>query len=445
MAVVSESVRRLRVLVIGEAANPEWMSGPLVTWSHFRALQSYVDAHLVTQIRNAPAIERAGLPADAFTAIDSEKFAGPIWKVASALRGGEGKGWTTLKAFGALSYPYFERLLWQRFGEAIRAGEWDVVHRVSPISPTWPSPIAKRLKAAGVPFVVGPINGGLPWPEGFGDAQRKEREWLASVRGAYRWLPGYRATRDHADALVPGSRATWDDMDARWHAKCVYVPENGIDLERFPAPEKPRTEGPLRAAFVGRFVPYKGADMLIEAAAPLVKQGRLVLDLIGDGPERSALEAQVRSLGCEGGVTFAGWVPQERLAERLQQADLLTFPSVREFGGAVVMEAMALGVVPMVVDYGGPAEILDEGTGFAIPLGSRDEIVAGFAATLAALVDEPARLAPMRGAARERVLAHFTWDAKARQSLEIYDWVLGRGEKPDFGMPLARAPRSVHR
>ncbi len=417
------------------------MSGPLVAWSHFQALRRYADVHLVTQIRNVPAIERAGLPADAYTAIDSERMAKPLWKVASALRGGEGKGWTTLKAFGALSYPYFERLVWQRFGDGLRAGEWDVVHRISPISPTWPSPIARRCREIGVPFVMGPINGGLPWPEGFEGVQRKEREWLAPVRGMYRWLPGYRSTRENASALIPGSRATWDDIEPRWREKCVYVPENGIDLDRFPETPPSPASLPLRAAFLGRFVPYKGADMLLEGAAPYLRDGSLVLDLIGDGPERAALEQQVRRLGCEQGVTFAGWVPHDQLAERLRSADLLTLPSVREFGGAVVIEAMALGVVPVIVDYGGPAELIDEGSGFRVPLGTRPEIVAGLTRVLGDIVGEPSALAAMSRAGRQRVIDHFTWDAKARQSLEIYDWVRGEGSKPDFGMPLARAPR----
>jgi hypothetical protein len=61
------------VLLIAEAANPEWISVPLVGWSHARAIAALTDAHLVTQVRNEAAIRRAGLSDDQFTAIDSRR------------------------------------------------------------------------------------------------------------------------------------------------------------------------------------------------------------------------------------------------------------------------------------------------------------------------------------------------------------------------------------
>jgi glycosyltransferase involved in cell wall biosynthesis len=98
---------------------------------------------------------------------------------------------------------------------------------------------------------------------------------------------------------------------------------------------------------------------------------------------------------------------------------------------------MALGLVPVVVDYGGPGEHVSPASGFAVPLGRRDEIVARLRAVLEALVRDPSVLGPMGRAARERVRRHFTWQAKAEQVLEVYRWVTGRrADKPDFGLPL---------
>jgi glycosyltransferase involved in cell wall biosynthesis len=97
---------------------------------------------------------------------------------------------------------------------------------------------------------------------------------------------------------------------------------------------------------------------------------------------------------------------------------------------------MAAGLVPIVVDFGGAGEVVSPATGFAVPLGSRSDIVRRMREALQRLVDEPSLIRPMGGRARTRVLRSFTWDAKAAQVLEVYRWVLGLRNKPDYGMPL---------
>ncbi len=463
-----------RVLLVAEAANPEWVSVPLVGWSQYAAMARLTRTHLVTQVRNREAIERTGLVEGRdFTAIDNESVARPLYRLSERLRGGSGKGWTMVTALQSLSYYAFERRLWKLFAGRLAAGEFDLVHRVTPLSPTAPSLIAGRCARAGVPFVLGPLNGGLPWPAGFDGERRREREWLSYVRGAYKLLPGQRATRRHAAAILVASRATYEQLPAGDHERCVYIPENGIDPSRFgldegaparaadttagargvqagvvagggPAGERVATAGtgPVRVAFLGRLVPYKGCDMLLEAAAPLIRSGAVTIDVIGDGPERGELEAFIAREQLGHGVRLRGWVEHADLAQHLSACEVLGFPSVREFGGGVALEAMALGLVPIVVDYGGPAELVSDATGHRVPLGTRAEIVAGVRTVLERMVTQREALAVMGAQARARVARLFTWDAKARQTLAVYEWVLGRrAHKPDFGMPFPDQPR----
>jgi len=438
-------MERHRVLVIAEAANPEWASVPLEGWSHSRALAEVADVHLVTQVRNRASVLRAGLVEHRdFTAIDSEAIARPLSQVSSLLRGGAGKGWTTITALEGLSYYYFEHLVWRQFSDRIVMGKFDIVHRLTPLSPTIPSILAAKCKRVGVPFVLGPLNGGVAWPPGFRRRRWQEREWLSYLRGAYKLMPHYHSTRENASAIIIGSMDTWKQIPECYRHKCVYIPENGLCLDRFNVQRSRQPSRPLRAIFVGRLTPYKGADMAIESAAPLIRERVLVLEIVGDGPQMGDLRRLAAREGIEEGVSFSGWVNHSDVQRKLVESDVFVFPSIREFGGAVVLEAMAMGVVPIVVKYGGPGELATPATGFFVEPGPRDRIIRQFGSVLRAIASDPEQIKEKGAQAQRLVHERFTWQAKARQVQAVYRWVLRQqAERPNFGMPLAETPESV--
>jgi glycosyltransferase involved in cell wall biosynthesis len=427
----------VRVLLIAEACNPEWVSVPLVGWSHARAIAGLTDGHLVTQVRNRDSILRAGLiEGKDFTSIDTESIVGPVYRFADRLRGGANKGWGALAGLMTLAYPYFENLIWKQFGHRIRRREFDVVHRLVPLSPAFPSLLAEHCRQAGVPFVVGPLNGGLPWPVGFEEARKREGEWPSWLRELHRMVPGYYATRRHATAILAASKTALHEIPRNFRSKSFYVPENAIDPTRFTRRRQRRAQLPLKAVFIGRLVPCKAVDLLLMAAAPLIRAGKLTIDIVGEGPEEPLLRQIVQRERIEAGVTLPGWVEHAKVQDRLVNADLLAFPSIRDFGGGVVLEAMAVGVVPMVVDYGGPGELVTDPTAFVIPLGSPEEVTGSIACLLDALVAKPHLVDTKAEAALRRAHTRFTWDYKAKQVVKIYEWVRDPSRpKPSFPVP----------
>ncbi len=431
-----------RVLVIAEAANPEWVSVPLIGWSLSQSLNDVADVHLVTHVRNRQAVLSAGLKeGEDFTAIDAEAVTRPLWKVSTMLTGNTGRGWTTSAALANVGYYYFESLVWKEFNTRLKAGEFDLVHRITPLSPTTPSLIARSLDRINVPFVVGPLNGGAPWPKGYDHVRRQEGEWLSYVRAGYRLLPGIRSMRERAAAILIGSRATYAQEPPHLRDKIVYLPENAVDPERFPPVNDRRWDLPVRLVFIGRLVPLKGVHLLVEAVRPLAKEGRIVVDVLGDGPQMAELRQLTADI--RDSVRLRGWVDHRELQSYLGQAHVLGFPSIKDFGGGVVLEAMATGVVPIVMDYAGPSELVTQATGFALPMGPPASIVEGLRRVLTRLVSDPGALAAMSEAARDRVATHFTWQRKAEQVRAVYDWVLGTSPtKPDFGMPLGEFGRT---
>ena len=98
-----------------------------------------------------------------------------------------------------------------------------------------------------------------------------------------------------------------------------------------------------------------------------------------------------------------------------------------------MLEAMDLGLVPVVIDYAGPGELVSDATGFKIPLGTRVEIIARLRSIVTSICNHPAQLRAKSISARSRVRELFTWDVKARQVIEIYEWIRGhRANKPQF-------------
>jgi glycosyltransferase involved in cell wall biosynthesis len=170
--------------------------------------------------------------------------------------------------------------------------------------------------------------------------------------------------------------------------------------------------------------------MLIEAAAPLLRNGKITLEIIGDGPQLPALKELVAKEQVRDSVSFPGWVPHAEVRSHLSTAQIFAFPSVREFGGGVVLEAMALGLAPIVLDYGGPAELIPPGGGTIVPIGTRQEIIDAFRRALTQACSNPTQVHKTGLCAQRYVRDHFTWAAKARQLLEIYHWTLAGHPSP---------------
>ena len=137
----------------------------------------------------------------------------------------------------------------------------------------------------------------------------------------------------------------------------------------------PEPGAKLELIFVGGLVPRKACDLALRAAAPLLRNDLARFTVVGDGPERNRLEQLARSLGIEKAVSFCGWLSHAEVLSRLRSADVLVFPSVRDNGAGVVFEALAAGAVPVVVDFGGPGDIVHPEVGYKVPLTNESDMV----------------------------------------------------------------------
>jgi glycosyltransferase involved in cell wall biosynthesis len=160
-----------------------------------------------------------------------------------------------------------------------------------------------------------------------------------------------------------------------------------------------------RVAFVGRLDPVKGALLLIEAMATVLKaHPDATLTLAGDGPARAAAEARSVELGVQNAVHFAGFMTQGQVADLLAQSDMLVLPSFAEGLPVVYMEALASRIPVVASRVAGVQELVEDGVcGFTIPPGD----VPTLADRMIRLMNDPAKARAMGEAGRTAVEAGY--------------------------------------
>src|SRR5207302_5585894 len=134
------------ILCIAEACNPAWTSVPLVGYNFVRALAERPELQitLATHVRNREALEKDGLPARVPTHyVDNEWVARPLYMLAKLLRGGKTLSWTTDTAMAWPSYMVFEHTLRRQLRWQFDRGDFDLIHRITPLTPTMGSPLAE--------------------------------------------------------------------------------------------------------------------------------------------------------------------------------------------------------------------------------------------------------------------------------------------------------------
>lgn len=225
---------------------------------------------------------------------------------------------------------------------------------------------------------------------------------------------------------------------ARWAAERgatrIMVVANGVDVDRFEraAGERERVRAELRlngepaAGFLGTLKPWHDTRALVRAAALLRRSGRRVrLVVIGDGPEREALETLASETGVE--ATFTGAVPHERVPELLSALDVAVAPYRDEpgfyFSPLKLFEYLAAGRPVVAADVGDLSHCVRPGiSGWLYRAGDDGALAAGIAAVLS----DSRRADAFGRIGREHVRGHHTWKRNAEVVLDAIGQTRGR-------------------
>lgn len=411
---------RPRVLMSAYQCGPGMGSVSQIGWEWYSRMARRLPVTLLTHVRNRAALEGRGapLPGSEILFIDTEWFAGPLYRLASRLFP---RSQHAVFMLSSLDFYVYDGQALREVRRRMKEGRrWDLIHSPTPVSPV----AASVLHRTGLPTVLGPLNGGLASPAGFPEIMKQDAAWLYPLRNAGRVLDWARGATRHAACILVATRSTLAWYPERHRRRCRLMLENAVDLGRFPAkpwPAPPSPDNPLQVLFVGRLVPFKAIPLLLRAMRGLGDRIPVRLTLVGDGPMREPWQAEAEAMGLGAAVTFAGEQPLDEVSRFMDAAHCFCLPSVRESGGAVLLEAMASARPVIALDYGGPAEIVDDSVGRKVPATGTDETVAGLREALLDLYQDPDAWRRRGENGRARVASQWSWDAKIDAAIAVYE------------------------
>lgn len=192
----------------------------------------------------------------------------------------------------------------------------------------------------------------------------------------------------------------------------------GVDIDNF----RPLSQKENKVLFVGRLLPHKGVDYLIEAIP-----GHIELDIVGPVYDQEYYE-RLRKLAFGKNINFLHGLTDEEIAYKFATSSVFVFPSVyeNELFGLVILEAMASGCAVIGTNVGGiPEVIIDKETGFLVA--PKDQVA--LREKIEYLIKNPQKAREMGKAGRMRVEEMFTWDLVAKRCLKAYGLIYGYDDK----------------
>jgi glycosyltransferase involved in cell wall biosynthesis len=398
--------------MVAYACNPEGGGEHWLGWGWAMAARRNHDVWLITPPNNVEAISKH---ADA-EGIHVSLVAIPRWqKSLCRLLGGAGS--------------WLRKYLWQfhalrKARELQKTVSFDLVHQTT--FHTFRIPFAcSRLD---VPSVWGPIAGGESVPVGYDrflgkDAgKERSRSW---VNRLCLWIPGVRSSLSRCAVILVSNRTTIDFLPANDRSRCILMPANAVSPRDAATPPRahyaPSTR--LELIYVGNCVSRRAMPIVFEALREF-KSEEVRLRVVGNGEALETWKQEATRLGVHDRVDFTGGVDADTVRRYYDEADALAFPSLRDSGGSALLEAMTRGLPVICLDWGGPAEMVDEHSGIRLPVTGPDETVAAFVTAIRRLKSEPTWGAQLASAASERALTLYTWEGKGAALDATYNRIL---------------------
>ena len=272
--------------------------------------------------------------------------------------------------------------------------------------------IAKKL--FGIPYLIRMGGGDVP---GFRPFQYKRLYTLLT--------PVLKVLWRNAEFLVANSNGLRKMAAQVAFDFPIQVIPNGIDISRFTNGRLRSPSDTVRILFVSRLILRKGLQFLIEAVPEMLKQAKnpFIIKIVGDGPDKKILTAQIERLGIRDPFRFYGYIEHEKLPEYYLDADIFVLPSLAEGMPNVILEAMGSGLAVVATSVAGSEELVHHGAnGFLVA--PRDS--QALSEALIVLINDQA-LRDRMGQRGKEIARKYTCEYMAEQYMALYQQAVKKG------------------
>ena len=159
----------------------------------------------------------------------------------------------------------------------------------------------------------------------------------------------------------------------------------------------------------------------VKALAYIPKDYPILLTIVGSGYQKKKIEDIAQKIGRKEQVNIIEEMPRHDVLKLVEQSDIFLFPSLREGGSWSLMEAMAIGLPVVCLDWAGMAITTDDDCAIRLPVTNPEQMPKDMAAAIIKLIENPELRRQMGEAGRRRIKEIFNWEAKGKFIEQLLD------------------------
>ena len=276
------------------------------------------------------------------------------------------------------------------------------------------------------PFIWGPVGGGDCEPKSFLKVLPIKQRVIQSFRyimNALSFLhpsiiiPAYRAK-----AILVRTPNSAKVIPSCFRKKTKIILETAMETEVFNYQHKESTDiRPIRLITTGRLLPNKNILTAVKSLSYIPKTYPISLTIVGSGFQKKEIEATAYKIERKNQVCIIEEMPRQEVLKLVEQSDIFLFPSLREGGSWSLMEAMAIGLPVVCLDWAGMSITTDDDCAIRLPVTNPEQMPKDMAAAIIKLIENPELRRQMGEAGRRRIKEIFNWEAKGKFIEQLLD------------------------